>query len=88
MAGRRRAQPQDEGDRRGQRQQRRGDQHQQHVLDHVDREQGGVVAADPGQEGEGQGGLDSDENESQARSSTSEGARAHTTPSLEFFVHR
>ena len=55
VAGRRRAQPQDEGDRRGQRQQRRRDQHQQHVLDHVDREQRGVVAADPGQEGEGQG---------------------------------
>ena len=55
VARRRRAQPQDEGDRRGQRQQRRGDQHQQHVLDHVDREQRRVVAADPRQEGERQG---------------------------------
>ena len=37
----------------GQRDQRCGNQRQQDVLDHVDREQSRVVLVDPGQEGEG-----------------------------------
>ncbi len=37
-------------DRRPQRDERRGDQREQDVLDHVDREEGGVVALDPGLE--------------------------------------
>ena len=48
------ADPQHQGDRRGQRDERRGDQRQQHVLDHVDREQGRVVAVDARQQGEGE----------------------------------
>ena len=57
------AQAQDEGDRRGQCQERRGNEHQQDVLDHVDREEARVIALDardqcerqrehPGQEGD------------------------------------
>ena len=52
VAGR---EPQDQGHRPGQRDQRRRDQGQQHVLDHVDREQRRVVPVDPGQQGEGDG---------------------------------
>ena len=49
-----RADPQDERDRRGEGQQRGRDEHQQHVLDHVDREQRGVVPVDARQQREGE----------------------------------
>ncbi len=56
LAGRRRGHPEDERDRRGERDERRRDHGEQHVLDHVHREEDRVVAVDPGQQRDGDRG--------------------------------
>ncbi len=72
MARLRGAQAEDQRDRCRQREQRGGDQHQQHVLDHVDREQRGVVAGDPRHQGERQRGHPAEERD---RPPTRDGVR-------------
>ena len=56
------------GDRRAERDQRRGDEHQQQVLDHVDREERRVVALDARHQGDGDRGEAAEERRGRGRS--------------------